>query len=90
MSVVRFKAFIHKAVKMNFILETVGEACYSEYRRSNRPQGVDRMLIEIPPVTGQSLRVVFLCVKTLMTNQINECQQCQNEHSKSHKVFEVK
>lgn len=27
---------------------------------------------------------------TLMTDQKYECQQCQDEHSKSHKVFEIK
>ena len=34
--------------------------------------------------------VVFLCLKALSDKRKNECQQCQNEHSKSHQIFKVK
>jgi len=37
------------------------------------------------PSTGQSTGKVFVI---LMTYQENECQQCQEEHSKSHKNFD--
>ena len=28
-------------------------------------------------------------LKTLSDKRKNECQQCQNEHSKSHQIFEI-
>jgi len=34
--------------------------------------------------------VVFLCLKTLSDKRKYECQQCENEHTKRHKVFEIK
>ena len=42
------------------------------------------------PFTGQSFGVVFLCFDALFAKHKNECQQCKYEHSKSHKVFEIK
>ena len=32
----------------------------------------------------------FLCLNTLSDKRKYECQQCKNEHTKSHKVFEIK
>ena len=32
----------------------------------------------------------FYARKTLSDKRKNECQQCKNEHAKSHKVFEIK
>ena len=42
------------------------------------------------PFTGQSFGVVFLYFDALFAKHKNECQQCKYEHSKSHKVFEIK
>lgn len=60
-----------------------------------RPQGVDLIIREYienatlsKPVKVQ--RVVFLCFKTLSDKRKYECQQCKNEHTKSHKVFKIK
>ena len=38
----------------------------------------------------QSSGVVFLCLKTLSDKRKYECQQCENEHTKRHKVVEIK
>lgn len=47
--------------------------------------------IEKPPyLLAKVSRVVFLCFKTSMTYQVDKCQQCQNEHPKSHQVLKVK
>lgn len=39
---------------------------------------------------AKGLQWFFLYFTALVTNHVNECQQCQNEHSKCHKVFEIK
>ena len=39
-----------------------------------------------PSRTGQSTGKVFVM---LVTYQINECQQCQEEHSERHQVFKI-
>ncbi len=48
---------------------------------------VDRYKRQKPSQTDQSTGKVFVM---LMTNQVNECQQSQEEHTKRHKVSEVK
>ena len=58
-------------------------------------RGWPHKITEMPPDTAKYTRVVFLCLypglrKTLLTNQNDKGQQCQNEHSKRHKVFEIK
>ncbi len=54
-----------------------GLNCESQYRNYHH-------------IARQRSVVVFLYFTALVTNHVNECQQCQNEHSKCHKVFEIK
>ena len=59
--------------------------------RNNRPQGLtfNECVNRTPPCQLPSIEGGFLCFKTLTAKRKNECQQCQYEHSKSHKVFKI-
>lgn len=41
-------------------------------------------------ITRQSFRGGFSMPKTLSDKRKNECQQCQNEHTKGHQIFKIK
>ena len=71
-------------------------AIFKTQKESNRPQGVDlKGKLEIHRIATPLLAKVkeggfFYARKTLSDKRKNECQQCKNEHAKSHKVFEIK
>jgi hypothetical protein len=44
----------------------------------------------MPPFRWSKFWGGFSMPKTLVTNQINECQQCKNEHPEGHKIMEIK
>ena len=48
------------------------------------------MVIELPPCYWSKFWGGFSMLKTLLDKRKYECQQCQDEHSKSHKVFKIK
>ena len=75
-------------------LESLGAICYIVNRKGTTAHKGLASLNLVDRITtsslGQSFGVVFLCLKTLLQVRKYECQQCQNEHSKSHKVFKIK
>ena len=68
--------------------------CYIDNRKgeNNRPQGVDLLQNGYRITTLLLVKVLgwFSMLKTLLDKRKYECQQCQDEHSKSHKVFKIK
>jgi len=63
------------------MIEKKTKNSYNTIIKGNRHRVVDQYGKQEPSQTGQSTGKVFVM---LVTYQINECQQCQEEHSERH------
>ena len=70
---IKYKYFFCRKV----LIVKTKKICYINFTKGNRPQGVDLIVDDKITTlsTRQSFKGGFLMPITLMTNQINECQQ---------------